>query len=165
VRHPFERLVSAYQNKIAGHGNGLDMGSKYRGLLLAEYGDTSFVSFIKWLVSKIDKRKNGQCGEKPIFDIESPCHINSHWAPLQAWCDYCSIPYNIIAKFETFGEDLRYIAQLANVTFVQNVHDNISLGNGTSSKMLHHMIELDSDLLTALYEFYEDDFLMFGYNI
>ena len=41
--------------QIAGHGNGLDMGSKYRGLLLAEYGDTSFVSFIKWLVSKIDK--------------------------------------------------------------------------------------------------------------
>ena len=31
------------------------------------------------------QRKNGQCGEKPIFDIESPCHINSHWAPLQAW--------------------------------------------------------------------------------
>ena len=31
------------------------------------------------------QRKNGQCGEKPFFDIESPCHINSHWAPLQAW--------------------------------------------------------------------------------
>ena len=31
------------------------MGSKYRDLLLTEYGDTSFVSFIKWLVSKIDK--------------------------------------------------------------------------------------------------------------
>ena len=31
------------------------------------------------------QRKNGQCGEKPFFDIDSPCHINSHWAPLQAW--------------------------------------------------------------------------------
>jgi len=30
--------------------------------------------------------------------------------------------------------------------------------------MLQHMTELDSDLLTTLYEFYEDDFLMFGYS-
>ena len=37
---------------------------------------------------------------------------------------------------------IRYIAELANVTFVQDVHDNISSGNGTSSKMLHHMIEV-----------------------
>ena len=37
---------------------------------------------------------------------------------------------------------IRYIAELANVTFVQDVHDNISSGNGTSSKMLHHMIKV-----------------------
>ena len=128
------------------------------------------------------QRKNGQCGEKPIFDIESPCHINSHWAPLQAWWSHliAMISKNTILQISTpqgvttvqylttslqslklLGRTLglkynhkslhksqfiviyiRYIAELANVTFVQDVHDNISSGNGTSSKMLHHMIEV-----------------------
>ena len=128
------------------------------------------------------QRKNGQCGEKPFFDIESPCHINSHWAPLQAWWSHLIViiskstilpiftPQGVttvqylttsLQSLKLLGRTLglkynhkslhksqfiviyiRYIAQLANVTFVQDVHDNISSGNGTSSKMLHHMIEV-----------------------
>ena len=49
------------------------------------------------------QRKNGQCGEKPIFDIESPCHINSHWAPLQAWWSHliAMISKNTILQIST----------------------------------------------------------------
>ena len=32
------------------------------------------------------------------------------------------------------------------------------------TKTSYNTFQLDSDLLTALYEFYEDDFLMFGYS-
>ena len=34
-------------------------------------------------------------------------------------CNYCSIPYRVIAKFETFGEDLRSILFL--VLYIRDI--------------------------------------------
>jgi len=53
VRHPFERLVSAYQNKIA--DNERELWAEYRALISAQIGDTSFQSFVKWLVSNMNQ--------------------------------------------------------------------------------------------------------------
>jgi len=69
----------------------------------------------------------------------------------------------VIAKFETFGEDLRHIEELANITLVQNVHENTSQ-NRSSEEYSEYFKQLDREELLTLNEFYIDDFLMFGYS-
>ena len=71
MRHPFERLVSAFQNKVGFKktdvsqwaiyeknqvaDNERQLWAEYRALISAQIGDTSFQSFVKWLASKINQ--------------------------------------------------------------------------------------------------------------
>ena len=100
--------------------------------------------------------------------------------------------YKVIAKFETFDADLRlvkvyvtdgpafarYIGYLANVTFNEGVRENHT-GKTTSLRALNFFRQVDglhgrhfqttfSQLtqgeVSALYNLYREDFLMFGYS-
>jgi len=169
VRHPFERLVSAYLDKVV----------LVAGKLIAERGNASFPSFVRWLTSKVHKDvcfKNGESRD---------CAMNPHWLPLQARCFYCMVPYKIIAKFETFSEDLRYIGQLANVTFKEDVQENptknlrktlvkisvkkvpkrsLEEQEEATERALSYFNQLTRSEVDSLYRFYKEDFLMFGYS-
>lgn len=159
VRHPFERLISAYQDKILG-SKGLPVWNQIRLLISSQFGDFSFPSFVKWHLSN-SKKKNGDLCDRHSSVV--PCPSNPHWAPLHNRCDYCSVAYSVIAKLETFEDDLRYIGVLANVTFNNAVRENNAKEN-TSSIALDYFKQLKNEEVIALYEFYEDDFLMFGYS-
>ena len=104
-------------------------------------------------------------------------------------CFYCALTYKVIAKFETFQEDLRlvkfcfsfarYIGYLANVTFNEGVRENHT-GKRTSLRALNffrqvgrsplkifhfdHFFQLTLGEVDALYNLYRGDFLMFGYS-
>ena len=102
VRHPFERLVSAYQNKVADHQN-----AKRRKYLTSKYGAVSFAIFAKWI---LDQSKEN-CPQM------NNCKLDNHWKPFISRRAYCDISYSIIARAETMDEDQKYIGQMANVTF------------------------------------------------
>lgn len=181
VRHPFERLVSAYRNKVKDSHPNNQFHREIRGLI-AQHGDISFSSFVKWLLSK-DHSDLCRKEQKLVR-----CPLNNHWSPLQNRCAYCSMPYKIIAKYETFEKDLRYIEQLANVTFDKHLHENPSmvnevektkindtgksfgktkaekLDNVTTQEGLAFFKQLTVTEVEALYRFYKEDFVMFGYS-
>ena len=103
MRHPFERIVSAYQDKI------VDNKKKHLKHLLGMFGGVSFVHFVKMILDK---------GAKYCQEMNQ-CLLNYHWRPFISRCGYCDVPYNIIVKTETLQEDQKYLGLLANVTFAK----------------------------------------------
>ena len=93
VRHPFKRLVSAYQDKVAIVGPYIltadclfqiidSSDTPYQHVafrLQAEYGEISFPAFASFIL-----KASGD-----------PRRLDVHWRPYYARCDYCNIPYRV----------------------------------------------------------------------
>jgi len=177
VRHPFERLVSAYQDKVMG---GTWRSNHWAGKLLKrKYKNTSFPAFVQMIVDTAKKmcRSPGR----------QPCRLNVHWRPFVSRCAFCSTPYTVIAKAETSLEDIRYIGFLTNVTFEEKVKMNLS-GDEEKKRLTeersrktedtrrkgepslpsalasHYFSQVSKKQLEALYSVYRLDFKMFGYS-
>jgi len=123
--------------------------------LKEQFGELSFTSFVKMIIEQ-GKKVCSAPGK-------SACTINGHWRPFVSRCAYCTTNYTLIAKFETFKEDLWYIGRLANVTFVEKVQNNPS-GMNTEQLTRKYFAQLDQSLVEALYQQYRLDFEMFGYH-
>ena len=106
VRHPFERLVSAFQDKIVDQSDG-ERGEERVQFLKLNYGGVSFAHFAKMILDQGDK----YCRQM------NTCMMDKHWLPFISRCGYCNIPYTVIARAENIAEDQKYIGHMANVTF------------------------------------------------
>ena len=89
--------------------------------------------------------------------------MDVHWQPYIARCAFCSISYTIVAKLETFKEDLSFIGRLAGVTFEQIV-SHFSSGGSTRSLARRYFRQLDRQTVWQLYQLYQIDFELFGYS-
>lgn len=125
VRDPFERLLSAYKNKLEGYRNkfykflGKQIVKDYRkgdkrvsfcssnrkylnfmrNFFLQKTSGPTFREFVTFLVNSY---KNNQ-------------HFDEHWTPIYTFCTPCSINYTLIAKVETFRRDSEYIIRQAGL--------------------------------------------------
>ena len=89
--------------------------------------------------------------------------MDRHWKPFISRCAYCSVPYAVISKAETFEEDKRFIGEMAGVQF-EDIQAHKSSGGGTKELARKHFEQLDVQTVDQLYEFYKVDFEMFGYS-
>ena len=83
VRHPFERLVSAYQNKFVDHSS-----SKFAKYLKYHFHANSFAMFVKMILEQSEMK----CQQM------NTCQLNNHWKPFITRCAYCDVSYSIIAR-------------------------------------------------------------------
>merc|ERR1712156_328201 len=83
VRHPFERVVSAYQDKVMG---GTWKENHWAGKMLKrKYKEISFVAFVQMIVDTARKLCSSP-GRRP-------CRLNIHWRPFVSRCGFCTTPY------------------------------------------------------------------------
>jgi len=152
VRHPFERLVSAYEDKVNYKSDMKDYAkngyvANIKASIIREYGSVSFTNFVKHVIKEVSS---------------SPNQVNVHWRPYYGECDYCNVPYQVILKSESYPTDLAHLGKMADLTFntserVHSTHSNDEVTN-------KYIKELPKDVLHQLYQAYKIDFEMFGYD-
>ena len=106
VRHPFERLVSAYRDKF-------ELAKKYAYIYNHYAAQILNITINK---SKINSR--GHHIRRPTFSefveylLRTPVdQYNDHWVPYWLHCHICDIEYDVIGKMETINEDIDFITE------------------------------------------------------
>lgn len=159
VRHPFERLLSAFRNKLEGDlpsakyfqkRIGRHIIRKYRPEPterdLAEGDNVTFKEFVLYLITEGTNNDS----------------VNEHWRAVQHLCHPCSIKYSYIAKYETFATDvsalLEYIG-LGDLEFPAQRSSN------TSQRLESYLRQLSVENVERLYRVFEADFKLFQYSL
>lgn len=174
VRDPFERLLSAYRNKLERYRQkfyrkmGLEMIKRYRNETeyrfgkVKNYGPT-FYEFIRYITDN-HKLK----GKKMVYD--------EHWAPFYKFCTPCNINFTIITKVETLKRDNDYVIYQAGLESlllkpinekrirVKTIMNKAKDGKDTKRLRKKYFKQLDKQNLNDLLEIYGIDFEMFGYD-
>lgn len=129
VRHPFERLLSAYRNKLEDNRPsakyfqariGRYIIKKYRtnpsNFSLNTGSDVTFREFIQYLISEALASTNDE-------------DINEHWRPIYKMCLPCTIDYNFIVKYEHLIEDAEMLLDLIKATNIDFPMTRVSRTN------------------------------------
>ena len=159
VRHPFERLVSCYKDKVEGSSK-----NKYSG----QFEELKGFSFPKFVDHVIRSFHINNCAQ------DSFCNINTHWRPLNFECRHCDFHYDVIGKAETFAEDVGYIVYKLNLSHLislnkmdQHLHktqSKNSLAALPTERAIRYFKMLEKSKVKRLYNIYKEDFLLFDYD-
>ena len=186
VRHPFERVLSAFRNKLSPTSTspsarwpqnkiGNYIMDKYRmeatlnnsrvntttreNILLKQKNrtvryDLKFEEFVRFLINE----------RKLRVDFAN----NLHWREIHRICSPCQIGYDIVSHFESLEVDAEYILRLVHADHVvQFPSSNGSSPTNSSSSSVYEAafrgIDRD-DLQSELYQRYQLDFELFGYD-
>lgn len=161
VRNPFERLLSAYRNKLEG-----DSPSQYfqehvgRRIIKTyrenpsnqslEFGnDVTFKEFAMFLTNKSEE----------LADVVN----NEHWQPITDLCHPCQIKYTLVGKYETLLDDVLLALHTIQVTGVN--FPRLTSTSGTAQKLHKYYSQLDLPLIRRLYKLYKYDFKIFDYHL
>ena len=165
VRHPFERLVSAYRDKFFRKHSPRE-STHYKRVhgrqILRLYRENpseeqlksgegvTFTEFARYLV------------EKNVSDI--------HWDPIYDTCHPCLIDYHFIGHMRNLQRDARealdHIGLKDDSFFRYDMSETIKHGYLSSSRggVIKDFPSLGRNMIDKLYQKYENDFLAFGFE-
>jgi hypothetical protein len=149
VRHPLERILSAYRDKYYYKRFGRRIALKYRQAGNATTRlEPTFAEFLRFIVSER--------------------YFDEHWVPYHSTCEPCTLHYDYILKFETLDRDQNFFIQDANLSgylYETNYPQNINPLGTTTRKILDEYIrEIPRSLLDEVYKIYEKDYKLFNYT-
>jgi len=187
VRHPFQRLVSAYRDKLerchsVSEGE-CDLGKDY---FYNNYGKHIVSRFRRKYLDKFgeeslnDSSNSGapypalRTSEMPtwwefvqwVISFPDPENLDPHWRPAYVLCTPCTARYNYILKFENIQEEQGQLANLIPMgSRIKPKWENRNDGGLNKTELTETYFEILSDEdVDALFDIYETDFQMFGYS-
>ncbi|XP_015597046.1 carbohydrate sulfotransferase 11 isoform X2 [Cephus cinctus] len=160
VRHPFERLLSAYRDKLKQslphtyHSKiGASIVSHYRprdpktGMIQGPKYPL-FEEFVAWL----------------LCDWKAGKELDMHWTPVANFCTPCQVRFDVIAKFETLHDDQNFLIKQARVGhIVKPEWKNSARGVQTKDVIKTYYARLTNKNIEELYEMFKYDFILFDY--
>lgn len=173
VRHPFERLASAYKERIAIlPKDRIEPQPLYNNLrreicyvYMPSYPGESFSSkhqrceeyipsfeyFARYII-RFSQRPNGLARMDP------------HWKPYSTICQACKFHYNFIGKYETFTDDFNTLLTRLGISDwkVQKRRGASGLNRSDYQEMLSN---LSDELICQLKKLYNEDLELFQYRI
>ncbi|CAK8687085.1 unnamed protein product [Clavelina lepadiformis] len=163
VRNPFDRIVSAYVDKLVPGALGFNyfyepmsrkINQKYRHLrhdvesrTRADNGTATFEDFLNYLIDT-------DGGED-----------NPHFTFYHALCNPCKVHYDYIIKFETMQEDIEFLQNYLNIS---EEHRKIFFPparySARTDKVKKFYEQTPKELTNKLYSVYKKDFVLFDYD-
>ncbi|KAK0181965.1 hypothetical protein PV327_000142 [Microctonus hyperodae] len=161
VRHPLERLLSAFRNKLEIRD---ERGSKYfqtrfgRKIIkryrqnateesLTRGHDVRFSEFVDFITNK---------------EINETA--NEHWQSMYELCLPCNVNYNLVSKYETLSEDATEVLERIGAGFISFPSRPPNHGL-TAQKLEHYYSALTLKQLGKLTNFYRLDLRLFDYSL
>ncbi|XP_076664845.1 carbohydrate sulfotransferase 11 isoform X2 [Andrena cerasifolii] len=173
VRHPFERLLSAYrdklENSVAGREHGtLHFYRKYGAKIVQKYRK----DFTSPREDQLIRRQDlpAPAGIEPTFNefVQYLIHTDlasygdDHWMPYYLFCTPCVLDYDIVAKVETLWRDQIYAIHKLGLQEVIKPRWRHSGGGSNASRI--YFSQLNRDTVKKLYEKLQLDFHLFDYS-
>ena len=154
VRHPLDRLLSAYRGKIESHGvQRIEESVKAISVLhrktYTSDVNITFSEFVDWLLAKKDN--------------------DNHWKSFENTCYPCHVMYKYIGHVETLREDTFYIllelygedAAKRMLDHVPHLNQNDQMG---MKRFVAYFRQLSRKQLHALNLYVDGDLKAFGYK-
>jgi len=163
VRHPFERILSAYRDKLEDLARDLEARD---GFYYTMYGK----NIVKEYRDKTDGNLTGVMEptwkEFVTYLLNTPVtKYDEHWIPIWMLCSPCIVRYDVIAKMETFSEDTQFTLSQAGLQGELTVEWKHRTGTGGSSDTIaDYYSRLTQSEVAALFKKYQLDFELYGYD-
>ena len=194
VRHPFERLLSAYREKFEREFDAMDpfFEEYLPQIKLRGKGNNSdvsfnnFVSYISFVYNKTTQfynkpfrarllrktAKGFQWGIKQRINKSNILpkgskYLNEHWAQYSTLCHPCHIDYDYIGKLETMREDAAYVLSKLgphHECLEDKYPELFHVIKQTSSIFDLYFSTLIPNQIMRLKKMYSIDFELFGYK-
>lgn len=159
VRHPLERLLSAYRNKFV---ENLAINARFHTI----YGRKIIKRYrINATKESLERGHDVTFDEFSRFvtDTEGPEKpLNEHWRPMVELCRPCEIKYDLIGKYETLDEDARLVLDTISPNRPLKFPTQPSANNSAVIKDFYRMLK--PDLLQKIYGLFNLDFRIFDYT-
>lgn len=152
VRHPFERLLSAYRDKLEQRDNRKYYYEKYGQKIIKKYGDPNnqrvptFTQFLKYI-------------------SEDNYSRDEHWRPVATHCVPCLFPYDYVLKTESFDHEIKLLFKMLGMQkYLPETKLHVNQNGATSPQLANaYFSEVPKQLLKKLYNIYKNDFKLFNY--
>ncbi len=154
VRHPFERLASAYRNKFIENYNMTFFERVYGRYIIRKFR-TNF-----------SQNNRISFGEFINYILEGKANVmNKHWQIYDELCRPCLVWYDFIGYLEDIEQDssdvLKILGLNSRAVFPVNISSNYEVPS--SVLMRNYFSKLPRSYKARLYDKYRYDFEMFGY--
>lgn len=161
VRHPFERLLSAFRDKLEDPGV---QGKKFNEYYYNKYGRRIVMHFRKHSVT-------GPTWKYPRFDefldyllSKDLRYDDEHWSPYYKECTTCNINYTFVGHFETLYWDIHLLANKTGLTSKWDDKSDYFQSSTYRAVSEEYFATVDKDVIRKLYQRYKLDFELFGYS-
>uniref|UniRef100_A0A182RBE1 Carbohydrate sulfotransferase n=1 Tax=Anopheles funestus TaxID=62324 RepID=A0A182RBE1_ANOFN len=155
VRHPFERLMSAFEDRLVSMKNAYY--SRVSQAIYKRYhpmgkGTISFRDFVQYIIDDV-RYNNGTIA------------LDIHWCPINNLCTPCFARYDYIIKLETYQQDVETMIKQANLQgIVKLAQINHVRKDSVQTLAMKYFSQLTQEQMDRLYNIYEMDFELFGYS-
>ncbi|KAM7296608.1 hypothetical protein ISCGN_021765 [Ixodes scapularis] len=150
VRHPFERLVSAYVDKaLCPRAGNVYYYNRYWNdvpNVKATGRNLTFPEFIDYVLNQTVNQ------------------MNPHWAPYYVTCQPCTVKYEVVGKLETASRDFALFFRALGARPGDIPQKNKGVDHGFRKSAREFFKELTLHQVMRLYERFFFDFEMFGYD-
>ncbi len=154
VRHPLDRLLSAYRNKFGKHF--ADFERKYGVYIVKHFrsnppenpsgNDVTFSEFLGY-VSQTAKEQ-----------------MNEHWSRYVDLCQPCHVGYDFIGYYERFHEDTEFLLNILQLDKVVRFPSKQSYYSGlTAEENLQYISKVPKHIMKTLEVKLGKDYRYFGY--
>jgi len=161
VRHPFERILSAFRDKLEDPSL---KGAKFNEYYYNKYGRRIVMHYRREKITG-PTYKYPRFSEFIHYILDRDLRYDDeHWGPYYKECTPCHIKYNFIGHFETLYWDIHLLANKTNLTSQWDDQNDYFQSSTYKKISQEYFATIERDVIRRLYKRYKIDFEMFGYD-